>query len=65
MTRMCRHGLTPSWRRRQVSSPDVLRHARIVTDPEKLAYLSAEVEKQKANSKANDETVARRERVAG
>jgi hypothetical protein len=65
MKRMCRHGRTPSWRRRQVSSADLLRHARIVTDPEELAYLKAEVERRRVNSKGNEEKVARRERVAG
>ena len=63
MKRMCRHWL-PSWRRRQVSSAELLRHASIVTDPEKLAYLNAEVEKRRANSKANEDAVSRRERMA-
>jgi hypothetical protein len=63
MKRMCRELITPSWRRRHLSSADPLRHARIVTDPEKLAYLNAEVEKQKANSKANEDA-SRRERMA-
>jgi hypothetical protein len=64
MKRMCRNPITPSWRRRQLTSADLLRHARIVTDPEKLAYLNAEVAKQRANSKANEEAVSRCERMA-
>jgi hypothetical protein len=63
MKRMCRELITPSWRRRHLSSADPLRHARIVTDPEKLAYLNAEVEKRRANSKANEDA-SRRERMA-
>jgi hypothetical protein len=64
MKRLCRELITPSWRRRHLSSADPLRHARIVTDPEKLAYLTAEVEKRRANSKANEDAASRRERMA-
>jgi hypothetical protein len=49
MKRMCQQRLTSSWRRRQLTSEELLRHARIVTDPEKLAYLNAEAKKQRAN----------------
>jgi hypothetical protein len=52
MNQMCRHRLTPSRRKRQLSSAEILRHARIVTDPEKLAYLKAEVEKRNARARA-------------
>jgi hypothetical protein len=64
MKRMCRELITPSCRRRQLSSADPLRHARIVTDPEKLAYLTAEVEKRRANSKANEDAASTSERMA-
>jgi hypothetical protein len=61
MTGRCRHRLAPSWRR--VSSAQLLRHARIVTDPEKLAYLIAEVERRRTNSKANEDVASRGEGV--
>jgi hypothetical protein len=64
MKRICREPMTPSWRRRHLSSADLLRHARIVTDPEKLAYLNAEVERRRANSKANEDAASRREQIA-
>ena len=51
MNRTCRKSLTSSWRRRQASIANLLRHARIVTDPKKLAYLKAEARKQNANAK--------------
>jgi hypothetical protein len=49
MKRMCRKRLITSWRRRQLTCEEILRHARIVTDPEKLAHLNAEAKKRRAN----------------
>jgi len=57
MKRLCRELLTPSWRRRKFECAELLRHVRVVTDPEKLAYLNAEVERrareEQAESKRN------------
>jgi hypothetical protein len=49
MKRMCRQRLTTTSRRRLLTCEEILRHARIVTDPEKLAYLNAEAKKRRAN----------------
>ena len=40
-------------RRRQVVVAELLRHARIVTDPEKLAGLNAEVARRKGNTESD------------
>ena len=48
---MCRDLLKPSWRKRQLECTELLRHVRIVTDPDKLAQLTAEVEKRKLAKK--------------
>jgi len=57
MKRRCRELLTPSRRRRKFECAELLRHVRVVTDPEKLAYLNAEVERrareEQAESKRN------------
>jgi hypothetical protein len=57
MKRLCRKFLVPSWRRRRFDCGELLRHIRIVTDPKKLAYLNAEVERrareEQAESKRN------------
>jgi hypothetical protein len=58
MKRMCRETVTPRWRRRQLAVTELLRHARIVTDPKKLAYLNAEVARRKGKA----ETELRRAR---
>jgi hypothetical protein len=44
MKRMCRE-IVPTWRRRR--SWEILRHARVVTDPKELAQLKVEAEKAK------------------
>ena len=53
--RMCRELLTPSWRRRQFECAELLRHVRVVTDPKKLAYLNAEVERRAREEQAESE----------
>jgi hypothetical protein len=45
MKRICHQRQPPSRRRPQLISGYVLRHAKIVTDPETLAYLRASVER--------------------
>ena len=49
---MCRELLTRSWRGRQFECAELLRHVRIVTDPKKLAYLNAEVERRAREEEA-------------
>jgi hypothetical protein len=44
--RICRQFRFALWRRRKLTSADFLRHARIVTDPEKMAYLNASVKRR-------------------
>jgi hypothetical protein len=57
MKRMCRQQLTPSWRRRQLTCEELLRHVRIVTDPEKLAYLNAEAKRRRTISDTTTNSV--------
>jgi hypothetical protein len=56
MKRLCRQLLTPSWRRRKFECAELLRHVRVVTDPKKLAYLSAEVERRAREEQAESKT---------
>jgi hypothetical protein len=53
MKRMCRETFIPGWRRQQLAIAELLHHARIVTDPVKLARLSTEIAKRKARSEAD------------
>jgi hypothetical protein len=53
MQRMCRKVSAPAWRRRQLAMTEVLRHARVVRDPNKLAYLNAEAAKRKAKAESD------------
>jgi hypothetical protein len=48
MNRLCRKPMTQAWRRRQLAIWDLLRHAKIVTDPNILQHLNAKVAKRKA-----------------
>jgi hypothetical protein len=48
MKRMCRETMTQTWRRRQLAISDLLRHARIVTDPNTLEDLKAQAVKREA-----------------
>jgi|HubBroStandDraft_6_1064221.scaffolds.fasta_scaffold00771_11 hypothetical protein len=48
MNRMCRETVTQVWRRRQLAISDLLHHAKIVTDPNILQHLNAQVAKRKA-----------------
>jgi hypothetical protein len=48
----CRE-MTSSRRRRQLSVTELLRHGRIVTDPEKLACLDAEVARRKGKAEGD------------
>jgi hypothetical protein len=46
MRRMC-HEMTQGWGRRQLAVTALLRRAKVVTDPNKLEYLNAQVAKRK------------------
>lgn len=52
MQRLCRKTTTPIWRRRQWAMTELLRRARVVTDPKKLA-LNAKVATRKAGTESN------------
>ena len=43
MKRRCHETMTQTWRRRQLAVTELLRHAKIVTDPITLEYLNAQV----------------------
>jgi len=49
MKQTCRE-MTSSLRRRQLAVTELLRHARIVTDPKTLAFLDAEVARRNAGA---------------
>jgi len=51
MNRMCRKLRASSWRRPRFAA-FALRHARIVTDPKKLAWLNAEVADRRRREEA-------------
>jgi len=53
MQRKCRKIAAPAWRRRQLAMTELLRHARVVTDPNKLACLNAEVARRKARAESD------------
>ena len=53
MQRLCRKTRAPIWRRRQWEMTELLRRARVVTDPQKLACLNAKVAMRKAGTESN------------
>ena len=48
MNRMCHETMTQTWRRRQLAISDLLRHAKVVTDPRTLEHLNAQVAKRES-----------------
>jgi hypothetical protein len=64
MKQMCRE-ITSSLRRRQLAVTELLRHARIVTDPKTLARLNAEVArcKREAEGATSEQNPRRRGRT--
>jgi hypothetical protein len=50
MKHMCRKIAVTAWRRRQLAMTELLRNARVVTDPIKLAGLNAEVARRRSGS---------------
>lgn len=63
MKGMCRER-SSSWRNSQLAS-SLLRHARIVTDPKKLAQLHAEAAKQKLRAKTARKVQSRQSDFVG
>jgi hypothetical protein len=57
MKRACRRIATTTWRRRQLAMTELLRNARVVTDPNKLARLKAEVARRKLGSESDTFTL--------
>jgi hypothetical protein len=53
MQRLCRKTTAPTWRRRQLAMTELLRHARVVTDPTKLKFLNAELARRKARTESD------------
>lgn len=47
MKNRCRKTARPMWRKRQNTMLELLRHARVVTDPNKLASLAAKLVNRK------------------
>lgn len=45
MRRMCRQTASPARKRRQQAIVELLRHASVVSDPKRLAFLNAKVAK--------------------
>jgi len=52
MQRLCRKITAPIWRRRQLAMTELLRRARVVTDPNQLACLHAKVATRKAGTES-------------
>jgi hypothetical protein len=50
MRRLCHDTTTQAWRRRQLAVTELLRHAKIVTDPITLEYLNAQVALRRARA---------------
>ena len=49
----CRKTTAATWHRRQLAMTELLRRARVVTDPKKLACLQAQVATRKASSESD------------
>jgi hypothetical protein len=60
MKNMCRSMTASTWRTRQLAVTELLRHATVVTDPRRLAYLNAEVAKNKPATTGGVLRVSRR-----
>jgi len=53
MQRLCRKTTAPIWRRRQFAMTELLRCARVVTDPKRLACLQAKVATRNASTESD------------
>jgi hypothetical protein len=59
MKRLCRETTTQRWRRRQLAVTELLRHAKIVTDPITLEYLNAQVALRRARAEGDRQRTRR------
>ena len=53
MRSLCHNTTTQTWRRRQLAVTELLRHAKIVTDPITLEYLNAQVALRRARAEGH------------
>ncbi len=59
MKRLCHEMMTETWRGRQLAVRDLLRHAKIVTDPITLEYLDAQVALRRARAEGDSQRARR------
>jgi hypothetical protein len=59
MRRLCHNTTTQTWRRRQLAVTELLRHAKIVTDPITLEYLNAQVTLRRARAEGERQRARR------
>ena len=59
MRRLCHDTTTQTWRRRQLAVTELLRHAKIVTDPITLEYLNAQVALRRARAEGDRQRARR------
>jgi hypothetical protein len=59
MRRLCHNTTTQTWRRRQLAVTELLRHAKIVTDPITLEYLNAQVALRRARAEGDRQRARR------
>jgi hypothetical protein len=59
MKRLCHEMMTQTWRRRQLAVTDLLRHAKIVTDPITLEYLKTQVALRRAGAEGDPQRARR------
>jgi hypothetical protein len=60
MKGQCRATIRPTWRTREMAVTELLRHATVVSDPVRLAYLNAEAAKNKGKTEGGAPRVRRR-----
>jgi hypothetical protein len=59
MKRLCHETATQTWRRRQLAVTELLRHAKIVTDPITMEYLNAQVALRRARAEGERQRARR------
>jgi hypothetical protein len=59
MKRLCHETATQTWRRRQLAVTELLRHAKIVTDPITMEYLNAQVALRRARAEGERQQARR------
>jgi hypothetical protein len=59
MRSLCHNTTTQTWRRRQLAVTELLRHAKIVTDPITMEYLNAQVALRRARAEGERQRARR------